>query len=253
MPVVFSSATAELAHGIATHDRLGHLAGIVGAAVERHVPDRWCGRHECDRRNVGRSGLGALDAHSRQLSMTAGRILPHSAPVLFQQLGNLGITPSSQHHIIDFGCECGSLINYAANYLRCRGVGFEVEPSRAEVARTVTADIEAAWPTSRVSIIEADFLTFPSQSKVELITIAIISDLKFDPRVVTLLIDELVNHCPHLLTIVKMQVLPAAHSAHFHMPVVVPLECSWSSNPVPFLIYQRRIMTKSSPVNNSSG
>ena len=67
-------------------------------------------------------------------------------------------------------------------------------------------------------------------------TTCVISDLKFDSHIVTTLMDALIIHCAWLMTIVKEQVLSVAHSAHFHSPVAVQLECSWSSNPVAFLL-----------------
>ena len=240
MMAVFSEHTASLARGIADHDRDGHIAGIVGGALDECLPDRWCGRTSYDRRNISTQGLGEMDSHAQMQSMTPGRVLPHSAPVLCQALGRVGVIPGPgrNEYIPDFGCECGSLLIYVANYLRCRGVGFEVEPSRAAVARSLTAAVHEAWPAHppRVSIIEADFLTFPAAARVQAATIAIISDLKFDSRIVTTLMDALIMHCPWLMTIVKVQVLSVAHSAHFHSPVAVQLECSWSSNPVAFLL-----------------
>ena len=239
------SMSANLSHDddaqsevFAPHDRDGHLSGIVAQAFRDHLSELRDGRHDYDVRLISqRRGLGLLDSHSQLMAITPGHVLPQSLHVL---AALLRITPNAREQFADFGCECGTAITYLAHYHRCRGVGFEIVPSRADIARRVAKAVRLRRRSrALVTIIEGDFMTPPVTADIQRTTVALICDLKFDPSTTSDLLDMLVTNCPNLSHLVKIMPLSSAHAVHFMPPESVSLHCSWSPNPVVFLLYRR--------------
>ena len=236
----FSQKTADDVRGIARHDPAGVLAGTIGGALEVCQDDLLSGRHDYDRSGVAseESFFGSSDAFTQTMALTPGHTLVPSNAVLVQAIG---LRPSSFHRVVDFGCEGGSMLCYVSNYLRCPGVGFEIVLSCAAIARWIANHVKESRPSSNVTIFEADFMTFPPSAEVERATVALLMDFKYDPAVVSVLVDKLILHCPDLSVLVKVLRISSAQARHFEPEEVVWLRCSWSNNPVRFLIYRKTI------------
>ena len=77
----------------------------------------------------------------------------------------------------------------------------------------------------------------PDTADIDLITNTIINDVKYNHIITSDLMDKLISEYSQLSLIIKVELLAKVHAIHFSPHEVVPLLCSYSFNPVNFLVY----------------